>query len=504
MKKNLFVMTFLLMSLAWTFAETVNSKNGYFKLKWGTTVEEAEKSGYKLQELYGEDKQNLQKKFDAEIDVYRVSSKDKNIKELYFSYYMGRFFYATEKVLNKGTISKLEDRYGDFIENGIDIYKDQNSFGDLVMGTDGKATFMSIIITPNDDGTVSAKFMDWNVYKNINVQAKKLAGIGGDSIVEKLSDLAEKLLQSGKNGAKPSYAFLALSTDNKNSAVENYVTDALTEAAFNTGKIKIFERANLEKILSEQKFQSSALVNEDTAKEIGNIAGVDYVCYGTLKDLGDQITLNARVVDVETGEICAMSRATVDKDDYLKQNLASASSPAAKTSAKTATSSKKAVNTLWTVRKSRNEFDGYTTYTFILKGPLDDRQIFVGYDKNDIESKSIVRAGFVWGIGYGYSQIGTYDIKQEDGSKITKEYHTAYTSWSYDTGWKNGNEKFEFTWNRGESARFILDLISNNNYLTVRKGNTVQRFQTAGFWDFVEAQGITKEEIENAIANEEF
>ena len=50
----------------------------------------------------------------------------------------------------------------------------------------------------------------------------------------------------------------------------------------------------------------------------------------------------------------------------------------------------------------------------------------------------------------------------------------------------------------------MLNLIQNNKFLTVRHRNLVQRFQTSGFWDLVEAQGITKEEIENAIANEEF
>lgn len=502
MKKRMILAALLFGTVATLFAENVNSKIGYFKLKWGTTVEDAKNAGYKLTAITDNDvKAQLSKDYTQPVDFYAVASSDKNVKLVVFAYYMGKFFNATESISWDGTQKKLENRYGNFKDNGI-VAIGENQFMDGTIGTDGKIKNLSIVIFKDNDSAAVAIF-DWAIYKNISVSGRELSGQTETSIVENLSDLAGKLIQSGKNGAKPSYAFLAFSTDGKNTSVENYVTDALTEATFNTGKIKIFERANLEKILSEQKFQASGLVNEDTAKAIGNIAGVDYVCYGTIKDLGEQITINARVVDVETGEICAMSRATVNKDDYLKQNVAS-SAPAAKTAAKPAPAAKKTVNTLWTVRKSRNEFDGYTTYTFTLKGPLEDRQIFVGYDKNDVESKSIVKAGIVWGIGYGYSQTGTYDIKLDDGSKITKEYKNPYTYWSYDTGWKNGKEKFDFAWNKGESARFILDLISNNNYLTIRKGSTVQRFQPAGFWDFVEAQGITKQEIENAIANEEF
>lgn len=503
MKKKIILLAFFLAFTATVFAENVNSKNGYFKLKWGTTVEDAKKAGYKLTAITDKDvKEQLSGDYTQPVDFYSVEPNDKNVKIVIFAYYMDKFFSVTESVSWDGSQKKLENRYGNFKDNGI-IAIGEKQFMDGTVGTDGKLKNLSIVIF-NDKDTASVAIFDWAIYKNISLTGRELSGQSESSIVEKLFDLAGKLIQPEKNGSKPKYAFLALSTDSKNTAVENYVTDGLTEAAFNTGKVKIFERANLEKILSEQKFQASGLVNEDTAKSIGNIAGVDYVCYGTLKDLGDQITINARVVDVETGEICAMSRATIDKDDYLKQNSVVTSDSGSKNVTKAAPSAKKTVNTLWTVRKSRNEFDGYTTYTFILKGPLEDRQIFVGYDKNDIESKSLVKAGFVWGIDNAYSQTGTYDIKKEDGSKITKEYKNPYTYWSYDTGWKNGNERFKFSWNKGESARFILDLISNNDYLTIRKGSTVQRFQTAGFWDFVEAQGITKEEIETAIANEEF
>ncbi len=498
MKKRMILAALLFGAVAALFAENVNSKSGYFKLKWGTTVEEAKNAGYKLTAITDKDvKAQLSKSYTQPVDFYEVASSDKNVNFVVFAYYMGKFFNVTESISWDGTQKKLENRYGNFKDNGI-VAIGESQFMDGTIGTDGKVKNLSIIICKENDSTAVVIF-DWAIYKNISVSGRELSGQSENSIVENLSDLAGKLIQSGKNGAKPSYAFLALSTDSKNTAVENYVTDALTEATFNTGKIKIFERANLEKILSEQKFQSSGLVNEDTAKAIGNIAGVDYVCYGTIKDLGEQITINARVVDVETGEICAMSRATVNKDGYLKQNVAEKSAPEAKTAAKPAPAAKKTVNTLWTVRKSRNEFDGYTTYTFILKGPQEDKFILFGYDKNDIESKSGVKSGFSW---HDYDTSGSYDIKEESGNTITKKYNSAY--WSFDTGWKDGKEKNRFSYNKGESPRFMLNLIQNNNFLTVRHMGVVQRFQTAGFWDFVEAQGITKQEIENAIANEEF
>ena len=501
MKKKICLAALILIAVLGIFGETVNSKSGYFKLKWGSTIEDAKKAGYKIEKLDAGIENTLKKQFTEDVELYFATGKNKNITGIFFAYYMDKLCWVCETGKFDGNIKKLEARYGNFKENGI-FELDTNQYIDATFGADGFATNMSIIIVIGNED-VSVAIFDWSIYKNISVIGRNWSGQTEESIVDQMSDLAGKLLQDGKNGANPSYAFLALSTDDKNSAVENYVTDALTEAVFNTGKIKIFERANLEKILTEQKFQSGGLVNENTAKEIGNIAGVDYVCYGTLKDLGDQITINARVVDVETGEICAMSRDTIDKDDYLKKNVSVASGSGTKTAAKTSSTNtaKKQVNTLWTVRKSRNEFDGYTTYTFTLKGPQNGAWIFFGYDKNDVASKSIVRSGFHW-WGADYDTDGTYEIKTDDGNKVSKSFDSA--RWSYDTGWKDGDELFYFSYNKGESARFMMDLIGNNTYLTVRHKGAVQRFQPAGFWDYLESQGITREEIENAIANEEF
>ena len=316
--------------------------------------------------------------------------------------------------------------------------------------------------------------------------------------VSQFDALAHKLLQEPKKDSKATYAFLDFSTDNKNSSVEKYITDALTEAVFNTGKVKIIERANLEKILNEQKFQASGLVDESQAANIGNIAGVEYVCYGTIKEIDNGYTVSARVVDVESAEICAMSRTNITKDSYLA-NAGSGSSNTKKT---TSTAAKKPANSLWVCTTSRNEFDGYTTYTFILNGPQNEF-LFLGYDKYDTPSMSKVRAGY----SFDYWEInnnGTYDFKTELKGTITKDFYNN-ANWSKKTGWKGKGESFGFTYDKNGGARFFIELFEENNYLTIRRnGSDVRRFQTQGFWETVESYGITKEEIDNAIANEEF
>ena len=149
------------------------------------------------------------------------------------------------------------------------------------------------------DGTtrILSFIFDWNIFGKLSGQITDESGsinssdsTNSSDFVKQFDGLAQKLLQEPKKGEKASYAFLDFSTDNQNSSVEKYITDALTESVFNSGKIKIIERDNLEKILNEQKLQSSGLVNESQAANIGNIAGIEYVCYGIIKELENVYT----------------------------------------------------------------------------------------------------------------------------------------------------------------------------------------------------------------------
>ena len=275
---------------------------------------------------------------------------------------------------------------------------------------------------------------------------------------------------------------------------------------FNTDKVRIIERANVETILAEQRFQASGLVSEETAKSIGKITGVDFVCYGTLKDLGETITVNARVVDVETGELCAMARTTITKDDYLKkqgQNIvgtASISSTVPESDTTTSTqpqTSTNDVNNLWEVISYRNDFDEYTQYIFRLYS-TDDRFIFVGYKKCDSKAYSKVTAGISWYEFLGYN--GNYDIKEQNGTTNTK--------WLKKEGKMNlsqaSNDYFYFACDPQIGYRWLIDILLKNETITVRRNDLARKFQTAGLLEKMAEYGITWEEIDETLANEEF
>lgn len=508
MKKVLSFILINLLVLSVAFSATINSKVGYDKLNWGSTVEDAKNAGYKLTPMTSaSDKQYLKQMYVTDVEGYSVTSKEKLVSALQFHYYKGRLF-AVSEMLNYTSLDqkKLEARYGNFGEKGIYLVGDQ--YLDAKVGADGKVSYFSIGIAKSGS-YVCTMMQDWSVYKDISIVGQSLSGSTGtssqkssSSIVDDLADLAGKLLQEKADGSKASYACLPLTTDYSNTLVEDYVTDALTEAMFNTGSVKIFERDNLQAILDEQKFQASGLVNEETAKSIGMLAGVDFVCYGTLKDTGDAFTVNARVVDVETGEICAMARTNVTKDDYLmqqKQGATTAKTTSTTTAAKKTTAN---ANNLWQVSSYRSEFDGFTSYTFTTKSTSGEMFV-VNYKKCDLQMNSRVFAGVIWDVSQmfdGYDQKGTYDFKLDDGS-ITQIKLDGYWYCHLDT---SGNNYISPAWIYKAGARWLIDFLLENNMITLRRNNVVRKFQTSGLLDKMAEVGITWDEIDAAMANEEF
>jgi len=99
-----------------------------------------------------------------------------------------------------------------------------------------------------------------------------------------------------------------------------------------TGNFRLIERKHMETVLAELKLNMSGLVEPGNAKQIGKQLGVDAFVFGSLSSVKysknkqtilimwtegqkTDIALDARIVNVETGEIISSSKATA----YVKQ-----------------------------------------------------------------------------------------------------------------------------------------------------------------------------------------
>ena len=70
-----------------------------------------------------------------------------------------------------------------------------------------------------------------------------------------------------------------------NAKLGESVAEAVEAAILEMGRVKVYTRRDLKKILDEQKFQQSGLVDESTVVKIGKISGVRYIITGSINNV---------------------------------------------------------------------------------------------------------------------------------------------------------------------------------------------------------------------------
>ena len=115
--------------------------------------------------------------------------------------------------------------------------------------------------------------------------------------------------------------------------------DLLINNLVNDGTYSVFERQALDKLMTEQNFSNSNRADPSTAARLGKLAGVDVIIIGAITEFGNEtqnknvgggggnwhgfgvggighsntkanVAINARIVNVDTGEIVAVAEGT--------------------------------------------------------------------------------------------------------------------------------------------------------------------------------------------------
>jgi hypothetical protein len=86
------------------------------------------------------------------------------------------------------------------------------------------------------------------------------------------------------------------------------ITDRLRIELFNTGKVNIMEREQMQDVLAEQGFQQSGACTDDACiVEMGQLLGVERMISGSVGRLGKTLVmLNMRVIEVQSGKLIAV------------------------------------------------------------------------------------------------------------------------------------------------------------------------------------------------------
>lgn len=78
-------------------------------------------------------------------------------------------------------------------------------------------------------------------------------------------------------------------------------SESITTILSSAGGFQFIERLQIDKAITEQDFQMSDQVDEETVQELGKILGVEYIVVGSLQKLKDSFRINARRMRVEDG-----------------------------------------------------------------------------------------------------------------------------------------------------------------------------------------------------------
>lgn len=72
--------------------------------------------------------------------------------------------------------------------------------------------------------------------------------------------------------------------------------------------VRLVDRAEAQRILDEQELAASGRLDQSTAIRVGRLVGARYMITGTFIELNGEFRLDARLINVETGEIMKVVR----------------------------------------------------------------------------------------------------------------------------------------------------------------------------------------------------
>lgn len=143
-----------------------------------------------------------------------------------------------------------------------------------------------------------------------------------------VQSLADQIAEKAHQEQKKKIAVLAFQElDGRATMLGTYVAEDLGTRLFDLGSFEIVERAMLDRLLGEIKLGQSGVIDPETAKQVGKVAGVDAVVTGTLAEFQSHVAVNARLIDVETGRVLAAARADIIKDDDVGRMLGDLDDP---------------------------------------------------------------------------------------------------------------------------------------------------------------------------------
>lgn len=96
------------------------------------------------------------------------------------------------------------------------------------------------------------------------------------------------------------------------------IADMLITDIASAGAIEVVEREQLEKLLDELEFALSDLADTQNSLELGKLAGAESLIYGSFIFLNDQLRIDCKITEVESGKITGSASVSGKPDSLFR------------------------------------------------------------------------------------------------------------------------------------------------------------------------------------------
>ena len=140
-----------------------------------------------------------------------------------------------------------------------------------------------------------------------------------------IKDLATQIATNVSKEKKQKIAILPFrELDGKPTILGTYISEELVTDLFMIGGLDIIERTMLDRLIGELKLGQTGVVDPDTAKRVGKVAGADAIVTGSITDLQSYVSLNCRLIDAQTGRVFGAAQTRIVKDDDVRKIMGAA------------------------------------------------------------------------------------------------------------------------------------------------------------------------------------
>lgn len=159
-------------------------------------------------------------------------------------------------------------------------------------------------------------------------QASSAAPAQSCSLDAGLQDLSLQIVSNLAEGGKSKVAVIEFSNlDGHVTQLGKFFAEELLTRLYVSKRVEVVERSLLNKVIRELELNVSGYIDDESAKSIGRLTGVDALASGSVTDLGRMVKVNARLIATETGAVFAAASASICKDETIGRLLSAPSSP---------------------------------------------------------------------------------------------------------------------------------------------------------------------------------